>query len=358
MKKLRFKNRNGVLYFGIDGKFRSSKLKFTKINQNIIIGKYQKGLLNDELGFRSLSSPKLKNLIDDVLNERSLTLKYSSMRIYKGIFEKHILPYFKDKYVTEIKPIDIKKFQDSLIAKDYGRTTINHSRGILSDAFELAIIEEYVDINPIKMISSPKSKKRKVKQNPFNLDEIDDILDTKDLEIRNFLGISIFTGMRSGELLALKWEDIDFNTDTVSITKTISAGLIGTTKTFSSNRDIELIDKARIYFKSQQLVTGLKNNFVFLNSKNTHHICNAVITYKYKNILKSLNLEARSLHNTRHTFASIMLNNKIEPLWVSKTLGHENLKITLDTYTHYIPRSSKMVLEFLDKRYKNSTQAV
>ena len=358
MKKLRFKNRKGILYFGIDGKFKSSKLKFTKINQNIIIGKFQKGLLNDELGFKSLSSPKVKNLIDNILYEKSLTLKYSTLRVYMGMNKNHIAPYFKDKYVTEIKPIDIKKFQDSLIAKNYGRTIINHCRGILSDAFELAIISEDILINPIKMVSPPKNKNRKTKQKPFNLDEIDRILDLESSEVKNFLGISFFTGMRSGELLALKWEDIDFNTDTISITKTVSGGSIGTPKTFSSNRDIEMIEQARIYFKSQRFITGIRDSFVFLDSKNKHYVCNSVITYKFKNILKLLNIEERSLHNTRHTFASIMLNNEIEPLWVSNMLGHENLKITLDTYTHYIPRKSKMVLGFLDKRYKKGTKAI
>lgn len=61
------------------------------------------------------------------------------------------------------------------------------------------------------------------------------------------------------------------------------------------------------------------------------------------------------MHNTRHTFASIMLNNKIEPLWVSATLGHKSLDVTLGIYTHFMPRKEKMKIGFLEKRYKTGT---
>jgi len=75
----------------------------------------------------------------------------------------------------------------------------------------------------------------------------------------------------------------------------------------------------------------------------------------FQKVLTKLGIERRSLHNTRHTFASMMLNNGIEPLWVSHTLGHESLKITLDIYTHYMPKKEKMSIRFLETRYKNGT---
>ena len=208
------------------------------------------------------------------------------------------------------------------------------------------------------MVGMPKLKYTSRKQKPFTLDEIDLILSNAKGQLRNFLGISFFTGMRSGEILALTWDDIDFTSDTIIINKTVATGIINSAKTRSSERDIEILSKAKGFFKSQKLETGLASSYVFLNKKNTFYPSNCNMYSSYQYLLKRLGIEKRSLHNTRHTFASIMLNNSIDPLWVSSMLGHESLQITLNIYTHYMPKKEKMKIDFLEKRYKNGTNNI
>lgn len=358
MKKLRFKTRksanNGnILYFGIGGRFISSGFKDTKVNRNIIIGRFKRGELDTELNFESNQDTKtIEELLDEVMITKSKVLKHQTISSYRMTIKNWIIPYFKNTLVTEVKPLQIKRFQDMMMDKGIGKSGINISRGLLKEVFILAIIEGWIVTNPITIMPSPKIKSRKAKQKPCTLDEIDLILNHSKGEVKNFIGISFFTGMRSGELLALKWDDVDFNTDTITITNTISRGYINSVKTDSSERDIEMIDQARIYFKQQQLLTGLQNTYVFLNSKNLYYGTNTNFYTKFRKTLQELNLEMRSLHNTRHTFASIMLNNGIDTFWVSNTLGHSDTTITLNTYAHFIPRKEKMMLGFLDKRYK------
>ena len=357
MKKLRFKNRGGILYFGIDGKFKSSKLKYTNINKNIIIGKFKSGKLNKELELDSVENEvSMGVLLRDVMDAKATSLKHKSIITYKAILKQNVMPYFDAMMPSRIKPIHIKKWHDTLIEKGLARSSISTARVLLKEAFNIAIMNEHIDNNPADMVKVPRIKKAKVKQKPFTLDEIDLILDSDvSIEFKNFFGISCFTGMRSGEILALKWEDIDFDTETISISKTIAQGVINSPKTFSSNRDIEMLEKTKEYFKSQQLQTGIKDSYVFLNNKSNYFGSNHVF-YKYlQEVLKELGLEKRSLHNTRHSFASLMLNNGIDLMWVSNTLGHENLSITLKIYAHFIPRKEKMKLGFLEKRYKNGT---
>ena len=354
MKKLRFKNRNGVLYFGLNGKFKSSKMKDTKINRNMIISKHRSGELDEELGFKTNKVPTLVYFLDKVLQEKRETLKLSSVQHYSNSYKK-ILTYFEDKDISRFKPIEIKDFQDEL-AKKYSRSLINNVRTLLREAFDLAVLSELININPVVAVRAPKVLKAKKKQIPFTLDEIDLILENSQGHVRNFLGISFFTGMRGGEILALTWDDIDFVTDTISITKTVSRGVINSTKTTASDRDIEMISQAKKFFEAQRLETGLKHSFVFLQKDmKSYHGTNVRFYKQFKNLIKKLNLEDRSMHNTRHTFASIMLNNQIEPLWVSATLGHKSLDVTLGIYTHFMPRKEKMVISFLEKRYKTGT---
>ncbi|WP_455756610.1 tyrosine-type recombinase/integrase [Sulfurimonas sp.] len=115
---------------------------------------------------------------------------------------------------------------------------------------------------------------------------------------------------------------------------------------------------AREFFESQRYETGLKNSYIFLKQDGKHYANNSLFYNTYRETLEKIDIEKRSLHNTRHTFASMMLNNGIEPLWVSNTLGHRDLSITLQVYAKYVPKKEKMVIGFLEKRYKNGTNGI
>lgn len=359
MRKLRFKNRNGVLYFGYGDKLISSKMKYNNFSKNIIKNRVENGELNEALkiGRNIEKVPLITDLLNEVMSEKSARLKHKSMLAYKSASTDKIIPYFQGMLVSEIKPIHIKRFQDYLVSRELGASSINLCRVLLLDIFDLAVLSEYININPVRMVKKPTLKKEVKKIKTFTLDEIDLMLSTLHGNIRNFIGISFFTGMRSGELLALKWEDVDFTTYTISISKTIADGIINSPKTISSNRDIEMIEKAKEFFKMQQLETGMKNSFVFLSKKNEYYNTNYHFYTAFKKVQRELNFkDIKTLHTTRHTFASIMLNNGIDAMWVSNTLGHENLQITLKIYAHFMPKREKMSIGFLNKRYKNGTE--
>lgn len=355
MKKLRFKNRNGILYFGFGDKFKSSKLKYTQINKNIIIGRFKNGALNEDLELEDTRSPTINVYLDKIMLEKSRTLKRSTLSSYKSSVGR-ILSQFDNKTVREIKPIHVKKFLDDIAHDGFSRSLINRSRFLLKEIFDLSILSEDITTNPVTVVRNPKINCVPKEQRPFTLDEIDLILSHAKGQYKNFLGISFFTGARSGEILALKWKDIDFDTNTISISKTLSKGIITTAKTQSSVRDIEVLPMAKKFLEAQRLETGLQNGFIFTKADKLSHYANNSLFYNtYREILDKVGLERRSLHNTRHTFASMMLNNQIDALWVSSMLGHKNLDITLKVYTHYLPKKEKIVIDFLEKRYKNGT---
>jgi integrase len=358
MKKLRFKNRNGILYFGIDDKFKSSKLKYNSMNKNIIQSKFNNGLFDSNLSIKNTSAELVNDLVLAFINSKSNIKKESTLRNYRSAFKNHIKPFFESKTVLQIKPIDIKLFQNYIQNKGIsGKGVIGLSRYLLSEIFQDFILSGKVTVNPVKMVNTPVFKRITKKQSikVFTLDEVDLIIEKATGAFKNLLGILFFSGMRIGELLALKWCDVDFITDTITINKTVSAGTIGTPKTMSSDRDIEMLVQAREFFKKQQLLTGIKKSFVFLNSKQSHYTQGSHLLVKFIALLEDLNIQRRTLHVARHTFASVMLNNNIDPMYVSATLGHENVRITLEIYAHFLPRKGKMKMEFLEKRYKNGT---
>jgi integrase len=185
---------------------------------------------------------------------------------YDRIFRKRIVPIFGDLKLDEIRAFHVKRWQYNLIKEGLTANTIKQRRSVLSVILKEAISDEIIDRNPLSAVKPPKGQSKERK--PFSKDEIDLILEdtpsqSKDDWFRDFLIVSFFTGLRTGEALALEWEHIDFDRKVISVTQTISNRVIGTPKTPSSKRRINMnyiVEKA---LRRQFLRTGRLNSFVF-----------------------------------------------------------------------------------------------
>lgn len=335
-------SRNGILYIYLNGVRKSSGLKDTKENRKLLENHHKR----DEFYKKFDVKTKAKTIIEfceEVLREKEKRLQPTSMISYYAQFEKHIIPFFDKKYPQEVTPLILKNWYSTFTNKSTLNTCVT---AILKPAFELAIIEEYIKTSPF-IISFP-SLKSDYEINPFNLEEIQLILNKTNGCFRNILGVSFFSGMRTGEVLSLKWENIDFKNKRINIVETRTMGLTKKPKTKSSIRSVDMLFQCEIFLKEQRKLTGLSEN-VFLNTKGTLFYGSIDLNYSWRNLLEELNLKHRGIYQTRHSFASNMLSNGENPLWVSQMLGHKSLTITLDTYTKYIKRENERAkTTFLD----------
>ncbi|GAA9598875.1 hypothetical protein HpHA66_12430 [Helicobacter pylori] len=156
--------------------------------------------------------------------------------------------------------------------------------------------------------------------------------------------VAFFTGMRTGEQLALLWSDIDFTNKKIIIDKSLNlSGVITTPKNKPSIREVDLLEPVEKVLKELKASEPANKKMIFLSiPKRTQEFQKA-----FKALLKALNLKDRKLYTTRHTFASLMLSMGEEPMWVSKTLGHKDLNTTYSTYSHYIPKQDKERAKFI-----------
>jgi integrase len=334
-----FINRNDILYVSINGIRKSTKLKYSKEN----IKKFKSYCQDDEfLQKFNVKKNNVKTLIQcciDVLADKEKTLKPSSYDSYFSLFTSFIVPYFKNKLVTDIKPLDINHFYNTF--KD--KSTLNTCNVILKLAFEKAILSEYIKTSPI-IISKPKITSNYVPQ-PFNMEELKLILNTATGQFLNILGIAFFTGMRIGEIISLKWIDIDFINETIDINTTMYRGRLQTPKTIGSRAVIDLPIEAKQYFLSQRKMTGLKE-YLFYTRFNKPYTNHASINFKLYLLLKELNLNQRGIHQTRHTFASLKLSYGEQLNWVSFMLRHDSPSFTQKVYYKYIPRKKEKRVVF------------
>lgn len=150
--------------------------------------------------------------------------------------------------------------------------------------------------------------------------------------MKNFIGIMAFTGMRPGEIVSLEWKDINFEDSLISIKRTTVYGRVGPVKTKSSKRSIEMLPLVKEYFlKQKDLTFGNPYDRVFLSSFHKPFYSHDIISSRFKDLL--IEGDPRYLYNLRHSFASLMISEGEDVLWVSRMLGHKSLDITLKTYS-------------------------
>lgn len=267
--------------------------------------------------------------------------KETTTKDYRNIYNKHVKPYFGKKRLDEIKVSDINTWKNKLFGEiGLSSRRVNAIKKVLGTIIEDAVLDEVINSNPVRK-SRPLPPHQQKDIFPFSLDEISKILNHTKEQNQNLIATLFMTGMRTGELIGLKWSDIDFDRKTINIQRTIGRGIISTPKTISSIREIPILNPLLPYIESQFDITGNENSYVFLNQNNSHFFDSKNIRDGlWKQSLKNANVEYRTVYQTRHTFCSINLQNGEDLIWISKVLGHKNPKITLEKYSKYIPTNS------------------
>ncbi len=260
-------------------------------------------------------------------------LKTSSIEKYINILENVILPEFGDKNIDEIKPLDIR-----LWFSQYNHRSPKTRRDyliVLRGVFQEAFYDEIITRNPVDVIRLPKLHTKRIQ--PFEPSEVKRILEYSTGWRKNYYAIAFFTGMRSGEIIALKWSDIDFLRREIFVQRSRRKGVETTPKTQTSIRVIPIFDVLLPYLKNQYEITGSKNSYVFLNGDKPYRDTNSCLDRSWKALLKKLHIPYRRLYNTRHTFATLLLNSdKFTKNQVSMLLGHTSNQMLFQVYAGFI----------------------
>lgn len=173
---------------------------------------------------------------------------------------------------------------------------------------------------------------------PFTPQELTAAVDQLPTEMRNLVHFWAWTGLRQGELFALKWSDVDLERKTARIARSSRAGRLKATKTATGVRTVRLLPPALEALQRQRALTALKHREIFLRPA-TDEPWGADKPFRviWKAALLAAGVRYRFPRQLRHTFASWMLGANENPLWVSRHMGHTNPAFTLKVYARLIP---------------------
>ncbi|WP_434656986.1 tyrosine-type recombinase/integrase [Sulfurimonas sp. NW9] len=262
-------------------------------------------------------------------------LKFSTFDKYKNIIKDRINPVFQDMQVQDIKPSNIKKWL--LTLSDIGGKSKRIYLSILRGILQEALYDELITRNPVSLVRLPKYSTPRIV--PFNADEVKMIMNnTPNENYRFYLAFAFYTGMRSGEIIALKKSDIDLKNMTIKVQRTRSRYGESTPKTTYSIREIPIIKLLKPYIL--ELYNKHDNEYLFVTQYNKPYNTTNVFQEKFwKPSLKELGIEYRRPYNARHTYATNMLyNNLVTPVQLAQLLGHANTQMVYDVYVNYIER--------------------
>ena len=337
--------------YTVNGKrFRKSlELENTKANykraENEILPMLKYKLMNGELNTHNKKIPTVDEYMNFSFELHSGNRSKSTIYGHIKNYDKYLKNDFGHKSLDKVKASEITLWQNKL-QKEYklSKSYILKIRGLLFTMFEDAIENEIIKINPVKKAKGLKqtedTKVKRLELTPFKPDEINKILSVATNQDKNLVATLFMTGLRIGECLGLSWDCVDFENRTLTVKKQIVNGQIkNILKTSKSKRIIPIIEALIPFLENQKKLTGEKNSFLFLTKKTNKHYHSAgkIREQIWVKTLKKANIEYRNIHQTRGTFISTLISNGEDINYVSKIAGHENVKITLERYSQYIP---------------------
>ncbi len=175
---------------------------------------------------------------------------------------------------------------------------------------------------------------------PLDKSEIDVFLNGLHVHYQPFFQVAFCTGMRFGEMAALKWKNVDFANAQIHIKETLVYGEEGPPKTIKSRRTIDMFSLVEEALLKQRKMAGGKGKYVFLDLKGRLMVPDHVREHVWKPALLKAELEYRPMLQTRHTFATIAIDAGEDLGWVQQMLGHSSLQMIFTTYYGWMKKST------------------
>ncbi len=334
----------------------TTKLKATAENLKVIkrqvIPDIYEGLGKEPIGIEEEAKTwTLQDFAEEFFELQKTQIRPHTLERNIMHYNNHIAPYFGKKELGSITPLEIERWQNQLLQK-YKHLTVQKFRSILFSIYDKALHNDLVLKNPLEKVTAPKVQNNfKIEEiNPFTEKELNQIIEHANGYMKNFIKLMAATGMRPGEIIALKWSDIDFEKRTIKVERTRLRSkkgediVDGLTKTMSSNRFVDMLNATYDALMAQSELTN-ESEYIFLNQSNMPFYNHDIIGVNFRKILKQSGVKARPLYNLRHTFASQMISKGADITWVSKMLGHKDVSITLKIYTKFIQEDDETRLK-------------
>lgn len=288
------------------------------------------------LAFRKTQASQytIAEAFNDWLKRNQAKYERSTLRDYHSSIYHHLIPQFGKLALSELSVIRIKDWLASLKCSNKRKNNILIP---LRRLYDELYGDEIIEKNPLNRIKNLSVSSREPE--PFTLSEIERILEQLNGQEKNIIQFAFWSGLRTSELIALGWVDVDFVHNRIYVRHAKVRGILKAPKTCAGSRTIILQPKAREALLNQRTYTGQLNETVFHDSRTNQPWKNdqPLRRILWTPALKRAGIKYREPYQTRHTFASILLSRGEEPMWVATQMGHKDWGMIRKVYGRWIP---------------------
>ncbi|BAR82929.1 DNA integration/recombination/invertion protein [Bacillus thuringiensis serovar tolworthi] len=304
------------------------------------------------------SKVTVNTFLAEWIEAKKINVKKSTYDEYRGIIKNHLIPHLGEIKLEKLNGMHIQKFYNKL-NETLSANTINLVHTILSTSLNQAVKFKLIPFNPAKMVESPR--KEKTSFHVWDEDEVKHFIKASQKSRYHIAYLlAITTGMRMGEILGLRWQDVDLKNKTISINQTLShdCKLILDTKTKQSKRLLPIDDgttaalqKHKLRVKQEKLKAGQAyyNLDLVVCSQLGNLVFRSQFHVNFKTYIAKADLKVIRFHDLRHTHATLLLKQGVHPKVVSERLGHKDVLITLNKYSHILPGVQEQAVENFGK---------
>jgi integrase len=299
--------------------------------------------------------PLFSEVAKDWLEYKRPNLRETTWEVCEG----HTRNHFIELDALKINRITTATIEKYITARQIQGMNINTLRKVLvtlGQILSYAVRHKYIDHSPLKDAERPRSTGKEGAQEQEKIKvltpaQIKAFLNkAKNQKYKVLFMLALFSGARQGELLGLKWSDIDWDQKQIHIQRTFNNGRFFTTKTKTSNRKVDLGPNVITKLKEWKLACPANDlDLIFPNEAGNPMDHNNLIKRHYEPALKAAKLPKMRFHDLRHTYASLVIDQGENIKYIQSQLGHSSPSVTLNVYAHLMKPSNQQAAIRLEK---------
>ena len=334
--------------------------KAVKVGSKAVAEKSAKKMVEGLATGAVLPGPKTKVLFRDrydkwLRQHVGLTCEESTAHTYTVLWENHVKDHFGNLSIDAIDSDRIREFYSKKTEEGYAKNTLKNMRNLISGVMALSIEDKVIGTNPAARSGKYLKAAKKARKAEFLTPaEVGLLMDNARGIFYPFFLTAVRTGLRQGELIGLKWGDIDWNGKFLTVRRTIYRKKEKVPKS-GKERKVDMSDQLLAVlweFKKKMTAEALKAGeslpeYAFTSRNQTTHEP-SWIRKVFSKYLKAAGLRDVPFHALRHSYASALIGNGASLTYVKEQMGHHSINVTVDVYGHLIPSANHAEVNKLD----------
>ncbi|GGG09621.1 site-specific integrase [Paenibacillus abyssi] len=286
------------------------------------------------------------------MNDKQHSIGRETAKNHITSIKNHIIPLIGEIPLSKLTALDIQKLTTSLYERGLASSTIKRTFNIINTALNKAEKMQLITKNVAALVDKPKVRRKELQV--WEIYEIQRFLEVAQ-KSRYYLAfhLAIMAGMRQGEILGLRWQDVDYESRKIYIRQTLSHDgkelksgaktALGVRSVTVDAQTIEYLRRqSRIIENEKRLSKGVYTDKGLVVSTSTgNQLIPRNLMREYKLLLERAEVRKITFHDLRHTHASLLLKQNVHPKIVSERLGHSSTQLTMDIYSHLMPNMQK-----------------